>query len=256
MTVEISGGATRREQHGGSVLPAPEEKPTFVRDLFDAIAPRYYLLNSVLSARLHHGWRRWAAREAGLKPGDTALDVCTGTCDLAFELARFTGPAGPTDFSARMLRAGESKRAKRPNANAQTVRLSLTDTEALSFSGNSFDAVAVGFGIRNVANIEAALREMARVAKPGGRIVIIDFGLPRNPVFAALYRAYSFKALPRIGDLVSGRRGAYGYLSSSIRAFHTREALADRMRRAGLADARYSDLMFGTVVVHRGIKGQ
>jgi demethylmenaquinone methyltransferase / 2-methoxy-6-polyprenyl-1,4-benzoquinol methylase len=237
-----------------SPLPAPEEKHRYVRAMFDAIAPRYDLLNSVLSARIHHWWRRVAADEAALRPGGCALDVCTGTADFAFELARRVGPSGSvigTDFSLPMLHYGEEKRKKRHIA---TVRLSLADTQALPFPSNTFDAVTVGFGIRNVADIEQGLREMARVTRPGGRVILLEFNQPTNPFFHALYRFYSFRLMPLLGGMISGKRAAYEYLPSSVAAFHSREALADMMRRAGLTDIRVRDLTFGVAVIHRGIK--
>ena len=237
-----------------SALPRPDEKHSYVRDMFDSIAPRYDLLNSLLSARMHHGWRRVAADQAALKPGDAALDVCTGTGDLAFELARRVGRGGRvvgTDFSRPMLQIGEQKKAQR---GLNEVSLALADTQALPFPDASFDAVTVGFGIRNVADIEKGIREMARVAKPGGRVVLLEFNQPTNRTFAALYRFYSFRVLPLLGGLVSGRRSAYEYLPSSVAAFHSREALAEMMNRAGLADVRVTDLVFGTVAIHRGVK--
>lgn len=239
-----------------SSLPAPEEKHDYVRGMFDAIAPRYDLLNSVLSLRLHHGWRRVAAAQANLPVGGVALDVCTGTGDLAFELARRVGKTGhvvATDFSFPMLRLGAVK-GQRRTATRNVVRMALADTQALPFADNTFDASTVGFGIRNVADIQQGIREMARVVRQGGRVVLLEFNQPGSPVFAALYRAYSFRILPLLGGMISGRRSAYEYLPSSVAAFHSREAISAMMNRAGLSDIRVTDLMFGTVVVHCGVK--
>jgi demethylmenaquinone methyltransferase/2-methoxy-6-polyprenyl-1,4-benzoquinol methylase len=248
----------RIQSSPGVALPAPEDKPQYVRVMFDAIAPRYDLLNSVLSARMHHGWRRIAADQADLRPGGVALDVCTGTGDLAFELARHVGPSGEViggDFSAPMLDLGRMKGAKRGRQNGEaTVRFLLADALALPFAANTFDAVTVAFGIRNVADVAAGLREMARVARPGGRVVVLEFNQPRQPLFAALYRWYSFHVLPRLGGLVSGRRAAYEYLPSSVAAFYSREEITAMMQNAGLTDVRVTDLTFGSVVAHRGVK--
>lgn len=238
-----------------NVLPAPDEKRAFVRALFDGVAPRYDLLNSLLSLRLHHRWRRAAAGQAALAPGGVALDVCTGTGDLALELARRVGPGGRViggDFSLPMLRLGRQKIRRRGAAGF--VSMALADALRLPFGDNAFDAATVGFGIRNVADVEAGIREMARVVRPGGRVVLLEFSQPKNPIFARLYRWYSFRVMPWLGGLISGRRWAYEYLPSSVAAFHTREQLTEMMRRAGLGDVRVLDLNFGTVVIHCGVK--
>ncbi|WP_395146457.1 bifunctional demethylmenaquinone methyltransferase/2-methoxy-6-polyprenyl-1,4-benzoquinol methylase UbiE [Armatimonas sp.] len=233
-------------------LPTPETKHEYVEAMFDAIAPRYDLLNSVLSLRLDSSWRRVAARQTSLKAGDRALDVCTGTGDFACELARWVGPRGEvigTDFSREMLRWGEPKVAKFPN-----VTLQWADTQALPFPDGHFAAVTVAFGIRNVADIRRGLSEMARVTKPGGHVVILEFNRPKNPLVAWGYGIYQ-KLMPLIGGLISGRRSAYAYLPASIDAFHSREELANLMKTAGLHSVRVTDLNFGTVVIHRGLKG-
>ncbi len=224
--------------------------------MFDAIAPTYDHLNSVLSGPLHHGWRRAATKQAALQKGDTVLDVCTGTGDFAIELARAVGQAGhvdATDFSAPMLRLGEKKARDKNHAN---IVWQIADTQSLPFADDMFDAVTVGFGIRNVADIPRGIAEMARVAKSGGRVVILEFNQPTNPVFAALYRWYSFTILPFLGGFVSGRKAAYEYLPQSVAAFHTREEISEMMRRAGLENVTVTDLTFGTVVIHRGTKAR
>lgn len=232
-------------------LPTPEAKHGYVEAMFDAIAPRYDLLNSVLSLKLHGRWRHAAARQAELKPGDTVLDVCTGTGDFACELSRWVGPNGSvvgTDFSREMLKFGEPKRQKFP-----TVTLQWADTQALPFPDSQFDAVTVAFGIRNVADTRKGLAEMTRVTKPGGRVVILEFNRPRNPLVAWGYGLYQ-RLMPAIGGLISGRKSAYAYLPASIDAFYSREALSELMESVGLEQIRVTDLNFGTVVIHRGIK--
>ncbi|MBB6052195.1 bifunctional demethylmenaquinone methyltransferase/2-methoxy-6-polyprenyl-1,4-benzoquinol methylase UbiE [Armatimonas rosea] len=232
-------------------LPAPEAKHDYVEAMFDAIAPRYDLLNSVLSLKLHGRWRHTAARQAELKAGDRVLDVCTGTGDFACELGRWVGPTGEvigTDFSKEMLRFGEPKLAKHPN-----VTLQWADTQALPFPDAHFEAVTVAFGIRNVADTQQGLNEMARVTKPGGRVVILEFNRPTNPVVAWGYGLYQ-RLMPAIGGMISGRRSAYVYLPASIDAFHSREQLKTLMETAGLHSVTVTDLNLGTVVIHRGIK--
>ncbi|MDX1931916.1 MAG: ubiquinone/menaquinone biosynthesis methyltransferase, partial [Capsulimonadales bacterium] len=186
--------------------------------------------------------------------GNRALDVCTGTGDFAFELARRVGPNGQvigTDFSAPMLGLGERKRTVRRLGH---VRLMLADTQALPFPDGCFDAVTVGFGIRNVADIPKGIAEMARVSRSGGRVVLLEFNQPKHPWFATLYRWYSFSVMPWLGGLVSGKRAAYEYLPSSVAAFHSREEIAGFMERAGLRNIRIKDLMLGAVVIHCGEK--
>jgi demethylmenaquinone methyltransferase/2-methoxy-6-polyprenyl-1,4-benzoquinol methylase len=237
------------------ILPEPDDKHRYVREMFDAIAPRYDLLNSVLSLRLHHRWRTAAVRATSLKPGDHALDVCTGTGDLAFALAKRVGPSGnvdATDFSEPMLDLARHK--ARAQATAASIRFQTADTQDLPFPENTFDAVTVAFGIRNVADIDQGLREMVRVAKPGGRIVVLEFNQPRHPVLRALSDFYSFAILPRIGGLVSGRRSAYTYLPASVAAFHSRDTLVNKMRDAGLEQIAWKDLNLGMVVLHQGVK--
>jgi demethylmenaquinone methyltransferase/2-methoxy-6-polyprenyl-1,4-benzoquinol methylase len=254
MTIQASG--KNSTERAVNALPAPEEKAGYVQAMFDAIAPRYDLLNSVLSVRMHHGWRRVAADKAQLKSGGVALDICTGTGDLALELARRAGAKGlviGSDFSAPMLQLGEKKKAQR---SVPALEFVLADALKLPFPENAFDAVTVAFGIRNVADVEAGIREMARVTTPDGKVVILEFNSPRNPVFAALYQWYSFNVLPRLGGLISGRRAAYNYLPSSVKAFYSREEIKEMMERAGLKNVTITDLTFGSVVVHRGVKSK
>lgn len=237
--------------HASEPLPAPEAKHDYVEAMFDAIAPRYDLLNSVLSLKLHGRWRHTAARQAELKPGDRVLDVCTGTGDFACELSRWVGAKGEvigTDFSKEMLRFGQPKLEKHP-----TVSLQWADTQALPFPDEHFHAVTVAFGIRNVADTQRGLNEMARVTKSGGRVIILEFNRPTNPLIAWGYGVYQ-RLMPLVGGLISGRRSAYAYLPASIDAFYSREALAQLMENAGLHSVRVTDLNLGTVVIHRGIK--
>ena len=237
------------------ILPAPEDKHRYVREMFDAIAPRYDLLNSILSLRLHHRWRAAAVRAAALRPGDRALDVCTGTGDLAFALARAVGPKGgvdATDFSESMLGLARVKQAKR--ADAAKVRFSAADTQALPFPDGAYRAATVAFGIRNVADIDRGLREMARVVERGGRVVLLEFNRPRVCWFAALHGLYSRALMPLLGGWISGRRSAYAYLPASVDAFHSREELARKMEAAGLRSVVWHDLLLGAVVLHVGEK--
>ncbi len=233
-------------------LPTPEEKHGYVQAMFDAIAPRYDLLNGLLSLSLHHRWRRVATDLARLKPGDRALDVCTGTGDFALELARRVGDSGKvtgTDYSEGMLTLGRQKMLRR----GSDIALEWADTEKLPFENNSFDATVAGFGIRNVAAIDRGIGEMVRVTKPGGRVVILEFTQPKNPLVSLGYGIYQ-KIMPLLGGLIAGKSGAYAYLPASIGVFDTREKLSERLKNAGLTEITVTDLNLGTVAIHAATK--
>ena len=229
-----------------------DEKPRLVREMFASIAARYDLLNDVLSFRRHHAWRRTAARLTGLQPGDVALDVCSGTGDLAIALAREVGPHGRvvgSDFCLPMLALGVPK-LRRVRAR---VHLLAGDALRLPFRSGAFDAVAVGFGIRNVADTTLAMQEMARVTRAGGRVVCLEFTQPERGLIGAIVRAYQNRLLPAIGAVLS-RAEAYRYLPQSIQAFHTAYELAGIMESVGLTEIRIHTLNFGSVCIHVGTK--
>ena len=221
--------------------------------MFAGIAHRYDLLNSVLSFNRHKSWRRHAVRLARLCPGDTALDICTGTGDFALDLYRVVGPTGTvvaSDFCAPMVRLGKEKTDR---ASDHRIGMMIGDALRLPYRSDLFDAVTVGFGIRNVADTQQAFVEMARVAKPGGRVVCLEFNRPPNPLLRAVIAFYERSVLPTIGGLLS-RREAYTYLQASIQRFHSREELTQIMENAGLTDVCVYDLNFGSVCIHLGTK--
>ena len=242
------------QKSGLQVLDNPvtaEEKAAYVREMFDDIAPRYDLLNSVLSAGIHKGWRGFATRCACLEPGSSVLDVCSGTGEWTPSLRRAVGPEGlvmAADFSLPMLRFGD---ARFRHETAQEVQ---ADASVLPFADESFDAVTIGFGIRNVADRDKAFREMARVLKPGGRVVCLEFSQPPPGLFRTGYELHARHVMPRMGGAISGRPDAYAYLPASVARFDSREQLADRMRGAGLSPVRWVNLTFGLVCVHVGVK--
>ena len=229
----------------------PAEKAHYVQSMFDAIAPRYDLLNNVLSAGIHHLWRSFAVRCAALTMGGSALDVCAGTGDVGSVIRRAVGPRGrvvSVDFSMPMLRAGDARYAESGSARAQV------DAVRLPFADKSFDAALVAFGLRNVAEPAKAVAEMRRVVKPGGRVVVLEFAQPRVGWFNTLYEAYSKYGLPLIGGLISGRREAYLYLPESVARWKSRSELVEIMSAAGLTEPRWRDLTFGMVCVHTGTR--
>jgi len=218
--------------------------------MFDRIAGRYDAMNSVMSAGLHHRWRARTADVAGLGPGDAALDVCCGTGDLALELRRRVGPSGRVvglDFSAPMLALAEGKSAA-AGAAAEWVEGNALE---LPFGDASFDAATVGFGVRNVADVPGAIREMARVVRPGGRVAILEITTPQRPPLKWFYSVWFDRIVPLLGT-VAGDREAYTYLPSSVRRFPPARELAALMHDAGLRDVRYVILAGGIVAIHRG----
>jgi len=222
--------------------------------MFAAIAPRYDLLNRLLSFRRDVAWRRAAAAEAALPPYGSALDLCTGTADLALEVAcQYPGARTVVGLDAcePMLRLGWRKTAGRE----PRVRLAAGAAEALPFGAETFDAVLVAFGIRNVSDRAAALSEMWRVLRSGGRAIVLEFFQPRGTLFAALYRFYSRALLPKVGGWLSGHTEAYAYLPASVEAFPEPAAFAEALRAAGFGAVRWRALSGGIVCIHVGVRG-
>ena len=216
--------------------------------MFDEIAPRYDLLNHVLSAGIDRVWRRRAIRSLALTGRECVLDVCTGTGDVAIE-ARSGGAARVLgiDFSPAMLKlAAEKLRRKRLERNIAVVR---GDASIVPVADRSVDAVTIAFGIRNVDDRDAACREMLRVLKPGGRLAILEFAMPTSPVFRHLYVSYFRHILPRIGRWISGHSTAYAYLPASVDAFSP-PAFMEMLRRCGFVDVRADPMTFGSVFLY------
>jgi demethylmenaquinone methyltransferase/2-methoxy-6-polyprenyl-1,4-benzoquinol methylase len=217
--------------------------------MFDRVAGRYDALNSVMTAGLHHRWRERAADRAGLGPGDSALDVCCGTGDLALALAARVAPEGRVvgcDFSEPMLDLAREKAAA---GGAGGVRFEWADALALPYDGERFDAVTVGFGVRNLADLDRGLREMARVLKPGGRLVILEITQPTRPPLSSFYSLWFDRVVPLLGAF-SGDSEAYSYLPESVRSFPSPLRLAEMMDTAGFGPVRYTVLAGGIIAIH------
>jgi demethylmenaquinone methyltransferase/2-methoxy-6-polyprenyl-1,4-benzoquinol methylase len=216
---------------------------TQVRAMFDRIARVYDRMNSVMTAGMHHRWRERAADLAEVGPGSRALDVATGTGDLAIELARRGAEVTGMDFAPGML---EIAREKAPGLTFEEG-----DALALRYPDGAFDAVTVGFGARNFADLDRGLSEMARVTKPGGRVVVLEITTPQRPPLSWFFRVWFDTAVPALGRL-AGNPDAYTYLPSSVRRFPDPEELARRMAAAGLVDVRWVLTAGGIIAIHAG----
>jgi len=228
-----------------------DARRSYVRQIFTAIAPRYDLLNHVLSLNIDRRWRRRAVTALGWRqvPDGAYLDLCAGTLDLAAELARqpgFTGRVLGADFVVPMLRLGRSK--------ARGLFAVGADALALPFPDRSFDGCMVGFGVRNLVDLDRGLGEIARVLKRGGRVAILEFSTPRTWPIRPVYLSYFRRVLPFIGRLVSKHTTAYSYLPDSVERFPAPEELGRRLQRAGFEQVGFHSLTFGVVALSFGVR--
>jgi demethylmenaquinone methyltransferase/2-methoxy-6-polyprenyl-1,4-benzoquinol methylase len=222
---------------------------TQVRAMFDRIAGLYDRMNTVMTAGLHHQWRRRAADLAALEPGGRALDVATGTGDLAIELSSRVGPTGEVvavDFSERMLELARDK------ADGLPIRFEVANALALPFADGEFDAATVGFGARNFSDLERGLHEMVRVVRPGGSVVVLEITTPMKPPLSTFFELWFDRAVPAIGR-VAGDPDAYSYLPSSVRRFPGPDELAGDLWRSGLTEVRYMLTAGGIIAIHAGV---
>lgn len=227
---------------------------TRIRGMFGTIAPRYDFLNHLLSLQIDRLWRRRVVARARAGQGQRVFDACTGTGDLAFALARSGCEVVGGDFTPQMLVRAEGKRRER-GSRAGRVRFLLADAMNLPFADGEFDAATVAFGIRNVEDVVGGLRELARIVKPGGRVLVLEFSRPPGAIFRSLYLFYFRRLLPRVGAWFARRGGeAYRYLPDSVMGFPDPEELATLMRRAGLEEVRFERLTRGIATLHVGVR--
>jgi demethylmenaquinone methyltransferase/2-methoxy-6-polyprenyl-1,4-benzoquinol methylase len=244
-----------KETHFGNKSVPIEEKKGMVREVFDSVAGRYDLMNDLMSLGAHRLWKRFVLSRTNLREGQRAIDVAGGTADLAIGMADQVGSSGRVtvfDINREMIKLGKDKCIDR--GLLKNVVYAQGDAEAIPFADSSFHVAIVGFGIRNVTHIDVALREMTRVVKPGGKVMCLEFSRPRGEAFRKLYDLYSFKVLPRIGELVTNDRESYVYLAESIRKFPDQAAFKRMMESAGLFKVRYHNLFNGIAALHTGYK--
>jgi demethylmenaquinone methyltransferase/2-methoxy-6-polyprenyl-1,4-benzoquinol methylase len=242
---------TKTTHFGYEEVPE-DQKARKVGDVFRSVAPSYDLMNDLMSLGLHRAWKRFALEMSGVRAGSRVLDVASGSGDLAAAFAKRAGPTGQvwmTDINAAMLALGRDKLID----HGVFPPLALCDAEKLPFRDDSFDCVSVAFGLRNMTHKERALAEMTRVARAGGRVLVLEFSRPWKPL-ARAYDAYSFNVLPRLGKYVARDEAAYRYLAESIRVHPDQETLKGMMESAGLSKVEYFNLAAGVVALHRGFK--
>lgn len=230
------------------------EKGRGIRDMFNKIAPRYDLLNRVLSLGIDRRWRRFAVRQLQVPDNGLILDIATGTGDVALEIARQTGHSVRivgSDFTQGMLVLGRDKIDALPCRDR--IVLVNAPCESMPHPDGIFDGITIAFGIRNVVDRQKGLYEMARVLKPGGRAVILEFAEPRNRLFRSIYYFYFLRVLPFLGGLIS-QRSAYQYLPDSVLEFPDRETFKGMMEQAGFTDVKVHDLTGGIAAVHVGVR--
>ena len=228
-----------------------EARAAKVNDLFARIARRYDLINDLQSFGLHRRWKRQVVDLARVTPGARALDLCCGTGDLAFALAQRGADVTGLDFSAQMLEVAAKRHLKSQISN---LKFQEGDAQQLPFAENSFDIVTVGYGLRNLSSWERGLEEMRRVARPGGRLVVLDFGKPANPAWRAAYFAHLQMSVPLIGLLFCGNASAYAYILESLKHYPAQLAVAEKMRQLKLANVQVVNLLGGAMAINYGEK--
>lgn len=234
---------------------AEEEKVSLVADVFHSVAAKYDVMNDLMSFGIHRLWKRFTLDCSAVRPGQSVLDLAGGTGDLTALFSKRVGPTGKVvlaDINASMLAVGRDK--LRDQGLVENIEYVQANAEALPFADNTFDIITIGFGLRNVTNKDAALASMFRVLKPGGRLLVLEFSKPQSELLSKAYDLYSFKLLPKMGQLIANDPDSYQYLAESIRMHPDQDTLKQMMEQAGFAEVNYHNLTGGIVALHRGYK--
>ena len=232
-----------------------DDKVDKVADVFHSVAAKYDIMNDLMSMGIHRIWKRLTIELSGVRQGQAVLDIAGGTGDLAQKFSRLVGSEGSVilaDINASMLAVGRDRLID--SGALDNLEFIQGDAQHLPFAEHSFDCITIAFGLRNVTDKDLALRSMLRVLKPGGRLLVLEFSKPENPVLSKLYDSYSFQVLPRLGQLISQDAQSYQYLAESIRMHPDQETLKTMMVAAGFQHCTYHNLSGGIVALHRGIK--
>ena len=234
---------------------ARSQKAGQVAEVFHSVASKYDLMNDLMSMGIHRLWKRFTIELSGVRPGHQVLDIAGGTGDLTMKFSDLVGSNGKVvlaDINASMLEVGRDRLIDRGYAG--NIEYVQADAEHLPFPDNTFNVVSIAFGLRNVTDKDQALRDMARVLKPGGKVMVLEFSKPTNPLLSKAYDTYSFSALPLMGQLFAGDSESYRYLAESIRMHPDQDTLKGMMEAAGLVNCRYYNMTGGIVALHVGTK--
>lgn len=246
---------TENTTHFGFKTVDAKEKVKLVRGVFDSVASQYDIMNDLMSLGIHRIWKRVAIQLSNVRAGERVLDLAGGTGDLTMLFEKRVGDKGEVvlaDINAAMLGTGRDRLIDKGLAG--NIRYAQVNAECLPFADNTFDCVCIGFGLRNVTDKDAALRSILRVLKPGGRLIVLEFSHPTDPVTEKVYDFYSFKLLPKIGAVVAKDEDSYRYLAESIRMHPKQDELKAMMEKAGFDRCEYFNMTQGIVAVHRGYK--
>jgi demethylmenaquinone methyltransferase/2-methoxy-6-polyprenyl-1,4-benzoquinol methylase len=251
----MSDQGPKQTTHFGFQEVPLQDKVSRVAGVFDSVAAKYDIMNDLMSMGIHRLWKKQTIDMSGVREGHTVLDLAGGTGDLTMKFSQLVGPEGQVilaDINDSMIKVGRDKLIDKGVVG--NVNYVQANAENLPFLDNTFDCITIAFGLRNVTDKQAALESMARVLKPGGRLLILEFSKTENPLLTKAYDTYSFNILPKIGKLVADDEDSYRYLAESIRMHPDQETLKGMLEQAGLVNCRYNNMTGGIVALHFGIK--